>query len=108
MSRRRDGEGERRPSGRRVAHLIGNPTPRKPIKVPPFVTDTLFPVVGGPFKIVRSHGFSPLGPNNEAITAAGNGDTTVTFYKEPTDHVLAHEAGHILAWSAPRLSDQRI
>jgi len=79
------------------AMLLGGHGPGTPIKnLPPFVTDTLFPAVGGPFKINRDRGYSPLGNSNAAITSAGNGDTSVTFYHDPTDHVYAHEAGHIL------------
>lgn len=77
------------------------PVPGTPIKkLSPFVTDTLFPAVGGSYPIHRSRGFSPLGPENRAATFAPprpqQGDTAVVFYKEPTDEVQAHEAGHIL------------
>jgi len=79
-----------------LATLLGGP-PGTPIKkLPPFVTDTLFPAVGGKVPINRSRGFSPLGEGNEALTSAGNGDTSVVFYKDPTDHVYAHEMGHVL------------
>ncbi len=73
--------------------------PGKP-KLPKFVTDTIFPAIGGSYPINRSYGFSPLGPNNTAITSAPlrpeQGDTSTTFYKEPTDYTFAHEAGHLL------------
>lgn len=84
-----------------VASMNGHPPPGKPIrKLPAFVTDTIFPAVGGRYDIRRSHGASPLGPDNTAATFAPphhrQGDTTVVFYKKPTDYIQAHEAGHIL------------
>lgn len=77
-------------------HVPGTPIR----KLSPFVRDTLFALVGGSYPINRSFGLSPLGSDNEAITIAPQrpqqGDTGVAFYKDPTDHVQAHEAGHIL------------
>lgn len=75
--------------------------PGVPIKnLPPFVTDTLFPAAGGPIKINRSYGFSPLGPMNSAMTMAPlrptQGDTGIVFYRDPTDETYAHEIGHLI------------
>lgn len=75
--------------------------PGTPIrKLKRFVTDTLFPIAGGPFQINRSSGFSPLGPDNQAMTMAPlrpqQGDTAVVFFKDPRDDVAAHETGHII------------
>lgn len=71
-----------------------------PVKLKPFATDTLFKLAGGSVPVVRSHDFSPLGPDNEALTLAplrpAQGDTGVVFYKDPSDHVLAHEVGHVM------------
>ena len=77
------------------------PIPGTPIRnLSPFVTDTLFRVAGGPVPITRSRGFSPLGPDNEALTMAPprpqQGDTAIVFYRDPTDHVAAHEVGHLI------------
>ncbi len=77
------------------------PIPGTPIrKLKRFVTDTLFPVAGGPVQMNRSRGFSPLGPMNEALTMAplrpAQGDTAIVFYKEPTDEVASHEIGHLI------------
>lgn len=79
-----------------LALMLQADPPGTPIKASRFVTDTLFPAVGGAFPIHRSRGFSPLGSTSPALTHAGKRDTAVVFYQEPTDRVLAHEAGHIL------------
>ena len=88
----------------RLLDILGalqGPVQGKPItNLPPFVTDTLFPISGGKVPIYRSSGFSPLGPENTAMTVAPprpqQGDTAVVFYKEPRDEVYAHEIGHVL------------
>ena len=70
-----------------------------PIKLRPFVTDTLFPLVGGPFRIEQRSPFqAPVvnGYRLDAATFAGPRDTVVAFWTRPYDHVLAHEAGHML------------
>ena len=85
----------------RLVGALGPGIPGTPIKkLPPFVTDTLFSIAGGPVQISRSHGNSPLGPNNQALTMAplrpAQGDTGIVFYQEPTDHIAAHEVGHLI------------
>lgn len=77
------------------------PIPGSPIrKLSPFVLDTLFKIAGGPVQINRSRGISPLGPMNQAVTMAplrpAQGDTGIVFYQDPTDHVTAHEIGHLI------------
>jgi hypothetical protein len=71
--------------------------PGKPIKrLSPFVTDTLFKVAGGPFAVERG-GFPPIEhPEYRAATRMTPTDTAVVFYENPSEHILAHEAGHIL------------
>jgi len=68
-------------------------------KLPSFVTDTLFQVAGGPFKIEEK-------PQSQAPivwqgipAAAGtrtHPDTAVTFWGPMSDHDIAHETGHIV------------
>lgn len=62
-----------------------------------FVTDTLFSIVGGPFRVERGQ-LSPYGPGGiVAITRLNKaGEPYTTLYQDPTDHELAHEAGHVL------------
>lgn len=72
--------------------------PNKPIEPTPFVRDTLFPLVGGPFRVSRSTQRPPPVQGREVLaeTKFTPSDTGTTFYSPPTDEVMAHESGHIL------------
>jgi len=81
----------------------GGEDPKKakkaPPKLPAFVTDTLFQVAGGPFKIEQKPQYqAPIVWNG--IPAAGGTrtrpDTAVTFWGPMSDHDIAHETGHII------------
>lgn len=66
-------------------------------KLSPFVRDTVFPAVGGQFPINYAK-LSPYGPGGiVAITDKNEqGEPATKVYQEPTEHELAHEAGHVL------------
>jgi hypothetical protein len=64
--------------------------PGVPIPNSPFVSDTLFSLVGGPVQINRDR--TDPDPN----TAAYAGQNHIVFLQPPTDHNLEHEMGHVL------------
>lgn len=81
-----------------LAALFGAPrtpvdttrVPGVPIPTSPFISDTLFSLVGGPVQINRDrHDFDPN-------AAAYAGKDHIVFLAPPTDHNLVHEMGHVL------------
>lgn len=88
------------PDGPRRARRLPDPGPGRPAKkLSPFVTDTLFPAVGGAFPINRASILArPTledGTEIEAYTRF-QPDTLTVLFGNPSDHVVAHEAGHML------------
>lgn len=81
-----------------------------------FISDTLYPVVGGAFRIDRRGWWqAPQDAQRNLTFRAGarfEPDTVVTLFGAASDHTVAHEAGHILdarrlAWEVGAAVDGR-
>lgn len=79
--------------------------PGRPIKLSRFVTDTVFPLVGGPLRIAQKpEWLSPQMNARGAPSASPDAitqfepDTMTTVFGNPRDldHLLAHEAAHVM------------
>ncbi len=68
--------------------------PPKPLK--PFVTDTLFKLLGGSFPIEQQNRWVAPYKGGERVSGQTVMPDTVKLYGDQPDNVLAHEAGHVL------------